>query len=86
MRIGPTVIDTENMTVEEVEILYQQIRTIYIRKKNARSCKCNLKDVIKRARDDGYVFCSNTTGEVFNPDDWDVYDEKMECIHSKEID
>lgn len=86
MRIGPIVIDTDNMTIEEMENMFREVSRILDRKKGARHCKEGLKDAVAEAKKHQYAFCNRYTGEVFNPNDWDVYDEKMECIHSKEID
>lgn len=74
MKMRNLVVDTSDMTFEELDSLVQQLRSARARKGEARSRHQNLCSLIENAKEDNLVFCSRYTGEILNPSDWVVYD------------
>lgn len=69
-------VDTNEMTYKEVDSLIQELREIRARKAEVRSRMNEFRSLMTSLRNDaGITFVSKHTGEVFNPDDWEVYDE-----------
>ena len=85
MRIGKVIIDTDNMTYEEVDQLVQELRVIRKRKGEARDCKWRLKNAVEESKDHGFRYINQYTGEIFNENDWWVYDEIQNCTHGEEV-
>ena len=80
MKIKNVAIDTADMSYEEVDSLIQSLRAIRTRKAELRNRMNLFRDMIDNMRsNEGMTFVSKTTGEVLDPDDWDLYDE---TIHS----
>ena len=50
MRIGNVILDTDNMTYEEVDILVKELRDIRKRKGEARDCKLRLNNAVIESR------------------------------------
>lgn len=86
MRIGKVILDTDNMTYEEVDQLVQELREIRKRKGEARECKTRMKNMVEVSFDHGFRYVNRYTGELFNADEWFVYDEVNHCTHGEEID
>ena len=85
MRIGKVIIDTDNMTYEEVDIILQELREIRKRKGEAKTCKTRMRNMVEEAFDCGFRYINRYTGEIFNANDWWVYDEVQECTHGEEV-
>jgi len=85
MRIGRVIIDTDNMTYEEVNQLVQELREIRKRKSEARDCKIRMQNMVEESLDHGFRYINRYTGELFNADEWFVYDEKQNCTHGEEV-
>lgn len=85
MRIGNIILDTDNMTYEEVDILVKELRDIRKRKGEARDCMNRMKYAVEESSNHGFRYVNRYTGEIFNEKDWDVYDEVQECTHSDEV-
>lgn len=85
MRIGNVILDTDNMTYEEVDILVKELRDIRKRKGEARDCKWRMKNAVEKSQEEGFRYINRYTGEIFNPNDWWVYDEEQKCTHSEEV-
>ena len=85
MRIGNVIIDTDNMTYDEVQAIMTELRGIRDRKGKARDCKIRLQNAIEVSKENGFTYCNQYTGEILKADDWDVYDEMHECIHGVEV-
>ena len=85
MRIGKVILDTDNMTYEEVDQLVQELREIRKRKGEARECKTRMKNMVEVSFDNGFRYVNRYTGELFNADEWFVYDEVNNCTHGEEI-
>lgn len=74
MKMRNLIMDTSDLTLEEVDVLIQQLRKARERKGEARSRHQNLCAMIEHMKEDNLVFCSKHTGEILNPNDWVVYD------------
>ena len=85
MRIGNVIIDTDNMSYDEVDVLVKELREIRKRKGEARSCKTRLNNAVTVSQDNGFRYINRYTGEVFNANDWWVYDEVQNCTHGDEV-
>ena len=74
MKMRNLVMDTSNLSFEELDTLIQQLRKARERKGEARARHQNLCSMVENMREDNFVFCSKHTGEILNPNDWVVYD------------
>lgn len=74
MKMRNLVMDTSDLTLEEVDGLIQELRTVRARKGEARARHQNLCAMVETMKEDNFVFCSKYTGEILNPNDWVVYD------------
>jgi len=74
MELKNVIVDTRDMSFEEIDALIRNLKAIRSRKGEARSRHQNLCAMVENMREDDFVFCSKYTGEVLNPNDWVVYD------------
>lgn len=86
MRIGNVILDTDNMTLSEINQLVNELREIRKRKEQAHDCKLRMKNAVEESKDRGFRYINRYTGAIFNADDWCVYDEAQDCTHSEEVD
>ena len=85
MKIKNVVIDTTEMSFEDVDNLIQSLRKVRERKGELRSRLSNFRAMISNMRNnDGMTFVSKHTGEVLNPDDWELYDEVTHSFYREE--
>ena len=84
MRIGKILIDTEDMSVEDLDALIKEAKRVRSRKNGAREFYCGFEDLLSGAKDRGYTLCSRYTGEVLKASDWVVYDEEEKCLQEGE--
>ena len=85
MRIGNVILDTDNMTYSEVDQLVQELRAIRKRKSEARDCKVRMNNAVVESQEHGFRYINRYTGEIFNADDWWVYDEEQNRMHGDEV-
>ena len=74
MKMRNLVMDTSDLSFEELDALIQQLRKARERKGEARARYQNFSAMIENMKEDNLVFCSKYTGEILNPSDWVVYD------------
>ncbi len=74
MKMKNLILDTSDLTFEELDDLIQRLRSARARKGEARSRYQNFSAMIENMKEENFVFCSKYTGEVLNPNDWVVYD------------
>ena len=84
MRIGKVLIDTEDMSVEDLDALIKEAKRVRSRKNGAREFYCGFEDLLSGAKDRSYTLCSRYTGEVLKASDWVVYDEEEKCLQEGE--
>lgn len=76
MRIGKFVIDTDDMTVDELTTIIVEFRKIRTRKMRKEELQEKMNSLISEAQQDGFLFIDNTCGFVREPDDFDIMDER----------
>ena len=74
MELKNVIVDTRDMSFEEIDALIRNLKMIRARKGEARARHQNLCAMVETMKEDNFVFCSKYTGEVLNPNDWVVYD------------
>ena len=74
MRIGRTIIDTDNMEPEDVEILIKELKHIKSRKLYAQSLSRRMNELVNEAKEHGFLFSSKDYGEILEVDDYVVSD------------
>ena len=86
MRIGKTIIDTDNMTIDEMNLIINELTSICERKEIARNLKQSLHNLFEEANYEGMVFCHHRTGEVLTLENIFIQDDIDGVIHGCEID
>jgi hypothetical protein len=76
MFLASKFIDEKEMTYEEVTNAVEQLKALRSRMAEARARKQNLYAMVENLKEEGMTLCSALTGEVFNPNDWLIYDER----------
>lgn len=76
MRIGRIMIDTDNMTVEELTVIINDLRAIRKRKAETESFENEMKLLILRAKENGFTFLDKDYGNVWQENDFEVFDER----------
>lgn len=76
MRIGRVMIDTDNMSVEELDMLIEELTHIKVRKERAESLRKQMNRLIEKAKNEGFTFIDKDYGFVREVDDSVVFDEK----------
>lgn len=74
MKMKNLILDTSDLTFEELDDMIQRLRSARARKGEARSYHQSLCALLENAKEDDFVFCNRDTGEILNPNDWVVYD------------
>ena len=74
MKMRNLVMDTSDLSFEELDALIRQLKKARERKGEARARYQNFSTMIENMKEDNLVFCSKHTGEILNPNDWVVYD------------
>lgn len=85
MRIGNVIIDTDNMSYDEVDVLVKELRDIRKRKGEARDCRTRMNNAVAKSQEQGFRYINRYTGEIFDANDWWIYDEEQNCTHGDEI-
>ena len=74
MKMRNLIMDTSDLSFEELDALIRQLKEARARKGEARTYHQNFSAMIENMREKNLVFCSKHTGEILNPNDWEVYD------------
>ena len=85
MRIGNVIIDTDTMSYDEVDVLVKELRDIRKRKGEARDCRTRMNNAVAKSQEQGFRYINRYTGEIFDANDWWIYDEEQNCTHGDEI-
>lgn len=86
MRIGKVILDTDNMTLSEINQIMSELREIRKRKEQAHECRVRMANAVEESKERGFRYVNRYTGEFFDATDWWVYDEAQDCTHSEEVD
>lgn len=76
MKPRRTVIDTDDMTVDELTTIIVEFRKIRARKMRKEELQEKMNSLISEAQEDGFLFIDNTCGFVREPNDFDIMDER----------
>ena len=76
MRIGRMVIDTDNMSIEDMETVIRELRAIRARKLKAEELKTRMLELIADAKENGLTFIDKDFGQVWTGNDVELYDER----------
>ena len=77
MRIGRMVIDTDNMSIEDMETVIREMRAIRARKLKAEELKTRMLELIADAKENGFAFIDKDFGQVWSGNDVELYDERI---------
>ena len=77
MRIGRVIIDTDNMSIEDMNAIICEIRAIRARKLKAEELKDRMRELIADAKENGFTFIDKDFGQVWTCNDVELYDEKV---------
>ena len=77
MRIGRTIIDTDNMSAEDMEVIIKELRAIRARKLKAEELKTRMLELIADAKENGFTFIDKDFGQVWSGNDVELYDERI---------
>lgn len=76
VRIGATLIDTDDMSVEDLTILINEFRRVRSRKQRAEELAHQLEELVKKAKEEGFTFIEKDFGYLLTGHDYTVYDEQ----------
>ena len=76
MRIGRTIIDTDNMSIEDMDTIIRELRAIRARKLKAEELKNRMLDLIADAKEHSFTFIDKDFGQVWTGNDVELYDEQ----------
>lgn len=76
MRIGRIIIDTDAMSIEEMENVIREMRKIRARKLKAEELKNRMLELIADAKENGFTFIDKDFGQVWTGNDVELYDEQ----------
>lgn len=76
MRIGRIIIDTDNMNVEEMDVIIKELRAIRARKLEAEELNSRMNDLLAEAKEKGFIFINDYTGAVLPQEYIKVVDEQ----------
>ena len=76
MRIGRAIIDTDNMSIEDIEVVIKELRAIRARKLKAEELMNRMLELIADAKENGFAFIDKDFGYVVGNTDLTLYDEQ----------
>ena len=76
MRIGRIIIDTDNMSIEDMTTVIHEMRAIRARKLKAEELKNRMLELIADAKQNGFTFIDKDFGQVWTGNDVELYDER----------
>ena len=76
MRIGRIIIDTDNMSIQDMDVIIKELRGIRARKLKAEELKNQMRELIADAKENGFSFIDKDFGQVWMGDEVELYDEQ----------
>ena len=76
MRIGKMMIDTDNMSIDDLTTLIAECRKVRARKQAELDLRARMNNLILDAKEQGFTFIDNACGFVREVDDFSLYDER----------
>lgn len=74
MRIGRTIIDLDNLTIEDLNTVIDEARRVRNRKKEAESYKLRMHALLAESREAGFDFIDKDLGFVIKAEDLELHD------------
>ena len=76
MRIGRMMIDTDNLSIKDMDTIIKELRVIRARKLKAEELKTRMLELIADAKENGFTFIDKDFGQVWTGNDVELYDER----------
>lgn len=76
MRIGRTFINTDNMSIEDVNTIIHEMRAIRARKLQAEVLNSRMNNLLAEAKENNFIFINEYTGQVLPQEYIKVIDEQ----------
>ena len=85
MELTNVTLNTADMSYKEVDALIQGLRGVRARKKELHERVLTMQAMVSNMRDSEMAWVNKYTGEVFDPEDWQLYDETTRTFYSEEV-
>ena len=85
MELTNVTLNTADMSYKEVDALIQGLRGVRARKKELHERVLTMQAMVSNMRDSEMAWVNNYTGEVFDPEDWQLYDETTHTFYNEEV-
>lgn len=76
MRIGRIIIDTDAMSIEEMDAIIREMRKIRARKLKAEELNSRMNDLLAEAKENNFIFINEYTEQVLPQEYIKVIDEQ----------
>ena len=76
LRIGRTIIDTSNWSVEDYDVIIRDLRAERARAAKAKELKNRMISLISDAKDAGFDFVDKDFGNILTVTDFELYDNQ----------
>lgn len=70
------MIDTDNLSIEDMDAIIKELRAIRARKLKAEELKTRMLELIADAKENGFTFIDKDFGQVWTGNDVELYDER----------
>ena len=85
MELTNVTLNTADMSYKEVDALIQGLRDVRARKKELHERVLTMQAMVSNMRDSEMAWVNKYTGEVFDPEDWQLYDETTRTFYNEEV-
>lgn len=85
MKFGNVTIDTNDMTYAEINALVQELRAVRARKEQLHERINTMRAMTENMREAQMSWVNKYTGEIFDPEDWDLFDETTNSVYYEEV-
>ena len=85
MELKNVTLNTADMSYNEVNALIQGLRSVRARKKELHERVLTMQAMVSNMRDSEMAWVNRYTGEVFDPEDWQLYDETTHTFYNEEV-
>lgn len=76
MRIGRAIIDTNNMSAEDMKVIINELRAVRARKLKAEELNSRMNELLAEAKENNFIFINDYTGQVLPQEYIKVIDEQ----------
>lgn len=85
MELKNVTLNTADMSYKEIDAFIQELRGIRTRKKELHERVLTMQAMVSNMQDSEMAWVNKYTGEVFDPEDWQLYDETTRTFYSEEV-